>query len=162
ERADPETRRYVYTWITQAGEEIIARDTGGLLRWTKTLKPSTDPSKWKLSDVSQAGNGSCLGLVSAAVVVGRSIGVNAFPVAAPDHAILGIRENGRVRFFELADGSEVSSAELFMRYHLTPGSSRAFLRALSDKELLACVRVERGAEFYERGEMADAASDFRR
>lgn len=166
EKADHPTRIRVREWVVKTRSEIKGRHDEPLetpfVEWLKTLKPSGHPDEWRLSQVAQTGRGSCLGLVNGALLVGRSIGLQADPVAVPDHLLLRIVVAGEPRFLELLESArEFSLADARQRYHTSSKDGMAFFRPLSDQELLSCIRIERGAGAFDDKKLRRARADFR-
>lgn len=133
------------------------------LRWLKRVPPSQDPRAWKLSGLAHGEAGSCLGLVCAATIVGRSAGLFVHPLAVPDHLMLQIGAGHRAALLDPLDAvGVIERRNASARYRVPDPPASGFLRPLSDRELLACVLIERGAESYEAGRVRDASRDLRR
>ena len=164
---DPsEKREQVYSWIEGRCADI--RQGAGLennstpiaaafLEWIRQLAPSRSVRDWKLSLLAEGRRGSCLALVSGALLVGRSLGVRVDPMAVQDHLLLQVEVDGRVRLFDLVEGTrEFDLAGARSLYRVPTGSTPGFLRPLTDGELISCFGIERGAELIESGDLRGA------
>lgn len=168
ESASSETKGRVLDgiWHTgrrlRGGEEHDVFDATLFLNWLRSLKPSPHPSDWALSHTTATGTGSCLGLVLAAVLVGRSIGLDVHSVAVPDHLLLQINSPAGPKLYELLEGArEMDVTEARLHYRVPSVRPSPFLKPLSDREMVASIRIERAAERIEGADLEGAARDAR-
>lgn len=160
DEADVRSRPPVGSNPTSLAEEVVLTR---FLGWLKRPLPSGDPRAWKLSGLAHGKAGSCLALVCAATIFGRSAGLDVHPVAVPDHVILQIGTGLGAELIDPLEGVRtVDRRNAPARYRVPDPPGSAFPRPLSDRELLACVLIERGAESYEAGRVRQAASDLKR
>lgn len=171
EGADNSARKLVAVWLDRTrgillkpcSSEEANHCFSSLLEWVQTLESVPDTHSWRLSEVSRNGRGSCLGLVNATVVVGRSLGLDATVVATRDHVLLGITLGDSLRYYDVAEqGVERSLDELLAAHGLRhKAQTPAYFRPLTGKEVLAVIRIERGAEELESGLLGKSAKDLK-